>query len=315
MSGKNRELNWKITKVNQASPMRLCAIHWCYSDEAWRESMAISKTAVSKSQQIRIRVYHGTSFLSCNRWETIISLWLSIFCHFFISLGSIQQCLEELRGVGIDPRSIPIDCNGDITDLEEARQRWEAQRRYERLNFPLRSTFYVPFSQDVLLGKGTPFQDHPGNKRFRELISDHIKQYDKAQRAQKKTIAMEIIDTIRQSGGLFLKQDVGGKHWSRVDDDAATLKVTATFRSYRRAVKRTDHWKKACCHTQRDQRNNNSEWILAGRPVLSSSSSEIYVLVVVCVDTDTSWNPGKNMNRLRLKRWRLWVGKALLDFP
>lgn len=63
---------------------------------------------------------------------------------------------------------------------------------------------------------------------------------DKAGKTEKKTIAMGIIDTIRQSGGLFLKQD-GGKLWSRVNDDVARLKVTATFRSYRQSQRQTDN--------------------------------------------------------------------------
>ena len=118
--------------------------------------------------------------------------------------------------------------------MKEERRRQEEQRRYERLNFPPRSTIHVPFSMDVLVGKGIPFQNHPGNIRLRELVSDHMKQYDKAGKLEKRTIAMEIIDRIKQSGGLFLKQDVGNQ-WSRVNDEAATLKVLATFRSYRQS--------------------------------------------------------------------------------
>ena len=114
----------------------------------------------------------------------------------------------------------------------------EEQRRRERLNFPLRSTVFVPASMDVLLGKGTPFQNHPGNIRLRELISDHIKHYDKAQRGEKKAIALGIIDAIRQSGGLFLKQDGGA--WSRVTDEVARLKVTAAFRTFRHSLKLSD---------------------------------------------------------------------------
>ena len=144
-------------------------------------------------------------------------------------IGTVKECLEKLRGHGIDPASIPLNDKGEITDVEECRRLIEEQRRYERLNFPLRSTIHVPYSQDVLLGKGTPIQNHAGNKRLRQLISEHIKQYDKSQRGEKKALALEIVETIRQRGGLFLKQD--GSAWSRVDDDVARLKVTAAFRT------------------------------------------------------------------------------------
>ena len=143
-----------------------------------------------------------------------------------------------MQGFGIDPSSIPINAECGLTDLKEARRLLDEQRRYERLNFPPRSTIYVPFSMDVLVGKGIPFQNHPGNIRLRELVSDHMKQYDKAGKLEKRTISMEIVDRIKQSGGLFLKQDVG-KQWIRVNDDATRLKVTATFRSYRQSQRQT----------------------------------------------------------------------------
>ena len=155
-------------------------------------------------------------------------------------IGSVQKCLEELKSYGIEPTSIPVNDEGELTDLKEERLRQEEQRRYERLNFPPRSTIHVPFSMDVLVGKGIPFQNHPGNIKLRELVSDHMKQYNKAGKLEKRTISMEIVDRIKQSGGLFLKQECG-KQWSRVNDDAARLKVAATFRSYRQSQRQTDN--------------------------------------------------------------------------
>ena len=88
------------------------------------------------------------------------------------------------------------------------------------------------------MGKGTPIQNHTGNQRLRQLISEHIKQYDRSQRGEKKAIALDIIETIRQRGGFFLKQD--GNTWSRVEDEVARLKVTAAFRTYRQSLKLYD---------------------------------------------------------------------------
>ena len=161
---------------------------------------------------------------------------ISRLLHYCI--GTVKVCLEKLRGHGIDPTSIPLDEKGEITDVEECRRSIEEQRRYERLNFPLRSTIHVPFCEDVLLGKGTPIQNHTGNKRLRLLVAEHIKQYDKSQRGEKKTLALEIVETIRQRGGFFLKQD--GSAWTRVDADVARLKVTAAFRTYRQSLKGYD---------------------------------------------------------------------------
>ena len=59
LSGQNAELNWKFAKINQASALRVLAIHYCYSSEAWREQQALSKTAMSEPQQVRLRMHIG----------------------------------------------------------------------------------------------------------------------------------------------------------------------------------------------------------------------------------------------------------------
>lgn len=217
----NPDLLWKLPKLNEGLPMRISALHWCWSHEVWRERQALLKNSYSNPIKVRIRVHHGEpSFVVLGTFEPL--LWLRSQIHPLVCKGTVQNCLEVLQGHGINPTCIPINDKGEMTDLVEERQRIEAQRRYERLNFPLRSSFYVPFSQDVLLGKGTPFQNFPG---------DQYKNYDKAQRAEKKVITMGIVDTIRQGGGLFLKQD--GDKWIRVEDEVARLKVTAAFRTFR----------------------------------------------------------------------------------
>ena len=61
LSGKILELAYKVTLVNQASAMWMSAYHICYSDEAWKIHEALSKSALSKPQQVRTRVHHGKS--------------------------------------------------------------------------------------------------------------------------------------------------------------------------------------------------------------------------------------------------------------
>ena len=231
---KKPELNWKLAKINQASCMPVSAIYYCWGSEAWSEQQALSKTALSEPQQVRARVYQGKYYVLFHDHSSIFSD-AALLCN---RTGTVKECLEKLRGHGIDPASIPLNDNGEVTDVEECHRLIEEQRRYERLNFPLRSTIHVPFCEDVLLGKGTPIQNHTGNKRLRQLISEHIKQYDRSQRGEKKAIALDIIETIRQRGGFFLKQD--GNTWSRVDDEVARLKVTAAFRTYRQSLKLYD---------------------------------------------------------------------------
>ncbi|CAJ1965087.1 unnamed protein product [Cylindrotheca closterium] len=204
-SGDDNDLAWKLPKLNEGSPMRISALHLCYTDDGWKEDrLALMRSGLNKQLIVRVRVHHGT----------------------------MHECLQHLRRHGIVPACIPVNEHGEITDhLEHCRQ-LEQQRKHERLKYPLRHSIAVPSPQDVLLGKGTPFQNHPGNKKLRQVVVDRYKEYEKAQKGFKRLIVKEIVDLIRGNGALFLKQD--GKKWVPANDEVAMLKVSAAFRTLRR---------------------------------------------------------------------------------
>ena len=106
---------------------------------------------------------------------------------------------------------------------------------YERLNLPFRTHIRgIPSRFDVLFGKGTPYQTHPGNVKFRAFILDCQVTYEAAERGKKQHVAQEIVDTIRQSSGRFLKLAVdGGSCWVDVGDEQARIKVSNSFRTLR----------------------------------------------------------------------------------
>jgi hypothetical protein len=105
-------------------------------------------------------------------------------------------------------------------------------RLVERRQQPRRQKVHVPFKADILFGKGT----HPGNIQLRSLVSERYKIYQKAEKGQKRQIAQEIVQTIQQSAGFFLRPD--GDSLICVDDEGARQKVSALFRTIR--VKRGD---------------------------------------------------------------------------
>jgi len=104
-------------------------------------------------------------------------------------------------------------------------------RAVERLKEPKRQKIHVPSKFDVLFGKGAPFQSHLGNIQLRSLVSERYKAYAKAAKGQKSQIAQEIVQTVQQNGGLFLRPD--GESWVCVKDDVARQKVSALFRTLR----------------------------------------------------------------------------------
>jgi hypothetical protein len=129
---------------------------------------------------------------------------------------------------------------GTITNTDSYRQQLVRQRRQERLSQPRRITIYVPMSCDVLFGKGAPIQNHVGNKKFRALIADCQKRYEKSKRGEKILLAQEIVDTVIESSGMFLKPH--GDVWLPVGNDAAKTKVSTLFRTMRMDQRHTgDH--------------------------------------------------------------------------
>ena len=45
-SSDNPGLNWKMSKINEGTPLHFPAVHLCYSDEMWKKHYAIIKTAL-----------------------------------------------------------------------------------------------------------------------------------------------------------------------------------------------------------------------------------------------------------------------------
>ena len=87
----------------------------------------------------------------------------------------------------------------------------------------------VPKHEDVILGRGN--KNHYGNMRFRQIIDSHRQEYEASDKAGKTSIAEVIVREVKERGGRFLKNDVGG--WVELDDSSARYKVSHRFRNMR----------------------------------------------------------------------------------
>lgn len=58
-SGDNDDLNWKYPKLNEGSCMRISAMHMVYTDETWKDRVALMSTGLNKDIQIRARIFRG----------------------------------------------------------------------------------------------------------------------------------------------------------------------------------------------------------------------------------------------------------------
>jgi hypothetical protein len=89
-----------------------------------------------------------------------------------------------------------------------------------------------PLPNDILVGRGKPIQYRPANVRFREMLDKHMDKYDKGEKGTKVKVVSYIIHLVKEEGGRFLKElEDGG--WVEVDEAAARVKISHSFRSRR----------------------------------------------------------------------------------
>jgi hypothetical protein len=93
-----------------------------------------------------------------------------------------------------------------------------------------------PSINDVLLGRGIPFQNFPGNQYFITVVEMHKESYyDVGSDPQRKfAISIQILKMIHESGGRFLQRAEMEDAWVEVDDEAARRKASHAFRNLRR---------------------------------------------------------------------------------
>ena len=65
-----------------------------------------------------------------------------------------------------------------------------------------------PSPNDVLMGRGAPVSEHEGNSRLRQIVVERHAEYvaPHKKRQDKHNVALEIIETVRERGGRFLRK-------------------------------------------------------------------------------------------------------------
>jgi hypothetical protein len=96
----------------------------------------------------------------------------------------------------------------------------------------------LPALTDVILGRGKPAHDHPGNLRLHDLVDECLPRYNNSTKQGKTEISMEVVRMTKATSGRFLTQIKGV--WAETSDDDARDKVSHLFRNRRRRAQRDD---------------------------------------------------------------------------
>lgn len=196
--------------LGQALPLKYSGVHYCFPSSKDPLTFGIQSTlmmSLGKYARIRARSH----------------------------CGSRLECAYALKSFGID-----IDSLGrvDATTLSKStlemidlckrmdKQKTENDKRL------------LPRPNDVLLGRGRPFQLFPGNLALTNLINANKERYDVSRKMEKKKITEEIVNLIKNCNGRFLKRSnekassyLMTTEWEEVKFETARLKVSHSFRT------------------------------------------------------------------------------------
>jgi hypothetical protein len=91
---------------------------------------------------------------------------------------------------------------------------------------------YDPLPNDILLGRGKPIQERPGNVRFRDMLDKNMDKYDQGVTGAKTKVSAYIVHMVKEEGGRFLKELQDGG-WVEIDETTARKRVSHAFRARR----------------------------------------------------------------------------------
>lgn len=92
-------------------------------------------------------------------------------------------------------------------------------------------------ANDVLCGRGSSSVKHPGNRFFRSLVKDRQEEYATLRRQDKSALVREILQSIENRSGRFLRQ-LGTGEWVEVHEAISYEKTCQALREYQKTKKR-----------------------------------------------------------------------------
>mmetsp|Transcript_23993 Transcript_23993/g.36455 ORF Transcript_23993/g.36455 Transcript_23993/m.36455 type:complete len:483 (-) Transcript_23993:124-1572(-) len=197
-------------RMMEGLPCRVTTFQFCYNDKRVKYLLSVMAKAFGKHVRLRLRSHFGSDL------EMQYSLMtFGIHCHYLFRSAENDGRMELLRSQYI---------NG--------RRKMEQEEHQERLEVESRSGIILhPQPYDVLVGRGRPYQEYPGNQRLVRLVEAQSERYRFLQdRFEKSCIILNIVKTVNNSNGRFLQKCSEG-WWTVAPAKVAREKTCSAFRS------------------------------------------------------------------------------------
>lgn len=204
------------SSLSRALPMKILAIHSINDDPQGASAAMISRLENSIDRQLRLRLrYH-----ECE-WKKKEDGDGDGDSH------PLKRLQDKLEKFGLS--YIPLNHDGSLVmnnPIDASSKRYF----FKQVEAQKETDVIIPNPKDVLLGRGRPYQEFPGNIALANELDAQREAYKgkKDRRAAKTNISTQIVKHITANGGRFL-QKVNDR-WVVVPDIKAREKIAHGFR-------------------------------------------------------------------------------------
>eukprot|EP00980_Cylindrotheca_fusiformis_P016374 scaffold4880_cov106-Cylindrotheca_fusiformis.AAC.8 len=148
---------------------------------------------------------------------------------------TFEEIEQQLAAFGINGVNLAISCEGDLK-VDRHKGMLRSLKCLEAQTTSAEDYVVLPTHTDVLLGRGKPIQNHPGNLRVSLIVESLLEECDVSEnRLATKQLAAEAVDRMKVAGVRFLTKSNEG--WKIAPDSLARERVIRNFRTVRERLK------------------------------------------------------------------------------
>ncbi|CAJ1968405.1 unnamed protein product [Cylindrotheca closterium] len=230
--------NWvfSLVKFHSAIPLKVSSSHYCVNTTG-SNSVAINKNVIEnfiktlpRYARARTKFHYGSAL---EIRYSLQSHGIPMDTYPIDSNGQIRQEMIDsscLKHYGIDASNYYRGKSNETAIAMTPVPPTPTSSQQTRAGH---SVLVEPKHTDVLLGRGKPIQNHPGNIHLRSMIEESQEQYDAIGRLEKRQMIQNIRHACHAKGTRFLKQH-GKKTWVLADSAEADEKIRQHFRCGRK---------------------------------------------------------------------------------
>ena len=255
----NRSEQQLVRKLFSAIPLRICGIHFCFSDSPfYRMARAIFTLAVGGAEhrnrlrfhvgeEIELKYQVGTFGIPVS--QIPITETGNVKTGNFYKWIAMRKIIEEKEAAEAASRQQRLSLLKIHPD-SQTRMQLHAQFQPVKYiihndtntnivgNLPSTTSFVeYPGLNDVAFRKGMSLMHHPGNDYFHGLIQSKMLEHDRSSQTEKAKIAWWVVYEIRRRKGRFLSWHQQG-WWALLEDETKIrLKIAVYFREWKKYLK------------------------------------------------------------------------------